>query len=514
MNQRSTLGYSSNSPYNMEDSNSIDANGITMGRTTRPLVASNNKGAAVLSPGKKYSKIQGNTTEMPIETLLALEPVLLERHLSTLKDKDKEIFTDKYQVLGTNMKVAALTQMLSKYPDVAQALQGQQSFQNGGNPDPLPLSGLPLYEPASRSTLDYQAKPIQPLNYNAMFLDFALPATNQAQALDKQGRFGEASSLRQDVLTANQSRADLEAQDTTQFQKSYRKGGKVLSKAKAAEILHDGTIHGKPITDKQRRFFAATAYGKNKKMQSGGETKGWKYEAPPTDGFHLVGIESNRPQKGSLPPQGVGKAVASSRAKKPLGKTQDVATPEEEAFWARQRQRYAAEQNTPYYTNPESISPAPAANRFQFGSMGMSNTITAIANVTQDPVYSLVTTSMAQGGARSTPGPLPTPWYALDMSRPSPAMARSTTMQAGIPLESGTSKIKMENNPLMPPREVTNRFVFISFDRSKKWENVLDPITNTRYRRDTATGKYYEGFSSNPDRTEAQQMEMYKLLQK
>jgi hypothetical protein len=34
---------------------------------------------------------------------------------------------------------------------------------------------------------------------------------------------------------------------------------KKLSKAKAAEILHDGTAHGKPITDKQRRYFGYVA---------------------------------------------------------------------------------------------------------------------------------------------------------------------------------------------------------------------------------------------------------------
>lgn len=35
-----------------------------------------------------------------------------------------------------------------------------------------------------------------------------------------------------------------------------------LSPAKAKEILHDGTAHGIPITDKQRRFFGAVSNGK------------------------------------------------------------------------------------------------------------------------------------------------------------------------------------------------------------------------------------------------------------
>lgn len=36
----------------------------------------------------------------------------------------------------------------------------------------------------------------------------------------------------------------------------YKKGGEV-SAAKAKEILHDGTVHGKPLTSKQRKFFGA-----------------------------------------------------------------------------------------------------------------------------------------------------------------------------------------------------------------------------------------------------------------
>lgn len=39
---------------------------------------------------------------------------------------------------------------------------------------------------------------------------------------------------------------------------NYAKGG-MISKAKARKILHDGTVHGKPITEKQRRFFGAMA---------------------------------------------------------------------------------------------------------------------------------------------------------------------------------------------------------------------------------------------------------------
>lgn len=37
--------------------------------------------------------------------------------------------------------------------------------------------------------------------------------------------------------------------------------GKELSPDKAKEILRDGTVHGKPITGKQRGFFGARAGG-------------------------------------------------------------------------------------------------------------------------------------------------------------------------------------------------------------------------------------------------------------
>jgi hypothetical protein len=37
------------------------------------------------------------------------------------------------------------------------------------------------------------------------------------------------------------------------------------SKEKAKEILRDGTVHGKPLTDKQRKFMGAVASGKARK---------------------------------------------------------------------------------------------------------------------------------------------------------------------------------------------------------------------------------------------------------
>lgn len=47
-----------------------------------------------------------------------------------------------------------------------------------------------------------------------------------------------------------------------------KKGG--LTPNKARKILHDGTVHGKPLTDKQRRFFGANSKGNTLKYAGGG----------------------------------------------------------------------------------------------------------------------------------------------------------------------------------------------------------------------------------------------------
>ena len=47
-----------------------------------------------------------------------------------------------------------------------------------------------------------------------------------------------------------------------------KKKGKKLSKAKAKEILHDGTVHGKKLSKKQRGLFGAVAAGRSKKGSS------------------------------------------------------------------------------------------------------------------------------------------------------------------------------------------------------------------------------------------------------
>ncbi|ANS04532.1 hypothetical protein [uncultured Mediterranean phage] len=40
-----------------------------------------------------------------------------------------------------------------------------------------------------------------------------------------------------------------------------------LTKKKARKILKDGTVHGKPLTKKQRGLFGATASGKKLKRR-------------------------------------------------------------------------------------------------------------------------------------------------------------------------------------------------------------------------------------------------------
>ena len=42
---------------------------------------------------------------------------------------------------------------------------------------------------------------------------------------------------------------------------SVMAAGHNITKKKASEILHDGTVHGKPLTKKQRGFMGAVASG-------------------------------------------------------------------------------------------------------------------------------------------------------------------------------------------------------------------------------------------------------------
>ena len=47
--------------------------------------------------------------------------------------------------------------------------------------------------------------------------------------------------------------------------RANRESRSKLSSSKAKEILHHGSVHGKSITDKQRRFFGAVSSGSKPK---------------------------------------------------------------------------------------------------------------------------------------------------------------------------------------------------------------------------------------------------------
>jgi len=68
-------------------------------------------------------------------------------------------------------------------------------------------------------------------------------------------------------LTSNyRLQPDLEQPEN--FEKA--KKGKKLTSGKAREILHDKSVHGHPLTDKQRKFFGAVASGAPIKTKTGG----------------------------------------------------------------------------------------------------------------------------------------------------------------------------------------------------------------------------------------------------
>jgi hypothetical protein len=83
--------------------------------------------------------------------------------------------------------------------------------------------------------------------------------------------------LAPDAMKA-EDKLEGETNENESSEKEMNKGGR-LSKAKAAEILHDGTVHGKPITDQQRKYFGWVSSGGRdkacggtvKKMATGGE---------------------------------------------------------------------------------------------------------------------------------------------------------------------------------------------------------------------------------------------------
>ena len=89
----------------------------------------------------------------------------------------------------------------------------------------------------------------------------------------KRAALMQIAQMHQDVIQAAaqamapQTQSSQEAPPEQEVQPAMKNGG--LTKSKAEKMLHDGTVHGKKITDKQRKYFAAVAFAKK---QNGGRT--------------------------------------------------------------------------------------------------------------------------------------------------------------------------------------------------------------------------------------------------
>ena len=57
---------------------------------------------------------------------------------------------------------------------------------------------------------------------------------------------------------------NLKKKGKVQGKKGKKKG---ISKSKAREMLHDGTVHGKPLTEAQRGLFGIIASGKKPRFK-------------------------------------------------------------------------------------------------------------------------------------------------------------------------------------------------------------------------------------------------------
>lgn len=238
MNYQSKMGFAKQSPFNRNQMNEIQSGQIDMRGTGRELLAFNQAGGQTLQPGQQYNLGNGPTTEMPVETLFQLEPTLVEMHLNTLTKAKQKEFVEKYQPLSDSMKKAALMQMFQMHREELST----QMMQNGGmftQPLMLPYGEQP-------STTQVMQRPLQQLNYGRAFTEFAVPAMNEAQTMGKAGNLEGAERLYDEVLLRNQVRAQNQ--------------GNVM-----------------------------------RPYQAGGEVPQYNRILPPTEGYRLVDITSNRP---------------------------------------------------------------------------------------------------------------------------------------------------------------------------------------------------------------------------
>ena len=242
--------------------NEIQSGQIDMRGTGRELLAFNQGGGQTLQPGQQYDLGSGPTTEMPVETLFQLEPTLVEMHLNTLTKAKQKEFVEKYQPLSDSMKKAALMQMFQMHRNEI----APQMMQQGG------MFTQPLMVPYGEQTSTTQVvqRPLQQLNYGRAFTEFAVPAMNEAQTMGKAGNLEGAERLYDEVLLRNQVR-----------------------------VQNQGNVM--------------------RPYQAGGEVPQYNRILPPTEGYRLVDITSNRPNPANTTdiaknPQGK-RPVKSSKAK-------------------------------------------------------------------------------------------------------------------------------------------------------------------------------------------------------
>lgn len=376
MNYQSKMGFAKQSPFNRNRMNEIQSGQIDMRGTGRELLAFNQGGGQTLQPGQQYNLGNGPTTEMPVETLFQLEPTLVEMHLNTLTKAKQKEFVEKYQPLSDSMKKAALMQMFQMHREELST----QMMQNGGmftQPLMLPYGEQP-------STTQVTQRPLQQLNYGRAFTEFAVPAMNEAQTMGKAGNLEGAERLYDEVLLRNQVRAQNQ--------------GNVM-----------------------------------RPYQAGGEVPQYNRILPPTEGYRLQSIVSNRPDVSNTTdvvknPQGM-RPVRSSKSKsKPVAQA----------------------------STPQPVQP-----------MAQLSTTEAVAQVTGVPPVAYA--------PQTAYGQVP--------------------QQVGIPRESSrVDTVPMADMRIGDQgRDYSansDRFVFISSTPDGQFTNVYDPVSGAKLTRNNKTGLY------------------------
>jgi hypothetical protein len=184
-----------------------------------------------------------------------------------------------------------------KKPDAKASSKSYFNLQKLNGKYPSPVKSDYLYNSDGSKDLDNQArefkKPVQPVIYQKEQKDYPIVTRPGAQVRgnitpgqmtrdttqDGVPIYGPANSTigyynngQFSPYTGVNQRGTVNNPDTELMQNSealkkylrgkglnFKKGG--LTPNKARQILHDGTVHGEPITEKQRRFFGAKSKG-------------------------------------------------------------------------------------------------------------------------------------------------------------------------------------------------------------------------------------------------------------